>query len=54
MKGYRTYFGLIIALLGIVGLGDVITLDQLNQSIDLAIALSGIIYAAYGRFKAIK
>lgn len=51
MRGYRTYTGLVIALLGALGFGELITEEELTQLTDLSLTLGGIIMAAYGRYK---
>lgn len=52
MKGKKTYAGLLIALLGMLGLGDTISEEQAGQIINLTLNLGGILFAAYGRYKA--
>jgi len=52
--GYKTYIGLVISILGLFGLGDLITADQLGQVIDLVLQLVGTLIAIYGNFKAHK
>jgi len=51
-EGKKTYIGLIITLLGIVGLSDIISLEELTQGVELGISLVGIVIAVYGRIVA--
>lgn len=55
MTGYKTYTGLIMLLLGILGISDYITPDEveilvfnIGQIIDLSLQTSGIIVAVIG------
>lgn len=49
MKGYKTYTGLLITLLGILGIGQWFSADQTGQIADLILQLVGLVYATYGR-----
>lgn len=51
LKGYRTYLGLAIIVLGWLGLGDLVSETELSTGINSAIELFGIIMAIYGRVR---
>ncbi len=52
LKGYRTYIGLLITLLGVIGYGSLISEAEANQTINLVTELIGLGIAVYGRFQA--
>jgi len=52
MQGYKTYTGLLLAFLGILGWGDVISSDQVANFANAWSQLLGIILAVYGNYKA--
>jgi hypothetical protein len=53
MKGYRTYTGLIVSLLGIVGVAKYFgTTAELTNLINAIMEIMGLLFAAYGRYKA--
>lgn len=54
LNGYKTYIGIVVTVLGMVGAGYLITADQLGQLIDLVLKIAGIIIAVYGNYKAHK
>ncbi len=49
MNGFKTYTGLLITLLGILGLGKIFPSDQVAQIADLILQIGGLIFAWYGR-----
>lgn len=52
LNGYKTYTGLFITLLGVIGLSGIISVEELNRGIELTISLVGIFISAYGRYAA--
>lgn len=55
MKGKKTYTGLIVSGLGILGVAKYFgTPEELVKIVDLIIQICGLLYAAYGRYKATK
>jgi hypothetical protein len=52
LKGYKTYIGIGISLLGVLGFGDVISEGEAVEIVDLAMQLVGLVIAVYGRFAA--
>lgn len=52
LNGLKTYLGLGVALLGVLGFGGLISEDEAGRSYDLVIELVGIVFAVYGRFVA--
>ena len=52
LDGKKTYVGLAITLLGVLGLGNLISEGEANQAVDLVIQLVGLVVAVYGRVKA--
>ena len=52
LDGYRTYTGLVIALLGLVGVSKFFAEGELEVVISIVIQLAGLLFAAYGRYKA--
>ena len=52
MKGYKTYTGLVIALLGYLGVSQYFGAENSAQFADNIVQLAGLILAAYGRYKA--
>lgn len=54
INGYKTYTGLVIALIGILGLTDYISPDQIGAVVKATFEITGIIFAAYGRYVTIK
>lgn len=52
LDGYKTYVGLLIALLGVLGVGRLFTEGELEKVVDIVIQLVGIGIGAYGRYKA--
>lgn len=51
LNGYKTYIGLAITLLGILGLGDIISVEELTKGVELGIAIVGLVIAVIGRIK---
>lgn len=54
MKGYKTYTGIIVSFLGLIGVAKYFDNTELAQLIDLLLQLGGLIFAMYGRYKASK
>lgn len=54
MKGYKTYTGLIISALGLLGISSYFSETEVAQIADLIIQVIGLVYAWYGRYKATK
>lgn len=54
LNGYKTFIGLGITLLGIFGLGDIISTEEAQDAVNMAIQLVGIAIAVIGRIKARK
>lgn len=52
LNGYKTYLGLVVALLGVAGLGDIVSEQELSQVIDSIISIVGLAIATYGRYDA--
>jgi hypothetical protein len=48
--GYKTYTGLVIAVIGILNLTDYISPDQIEVIVKATFEIVGVIYATYGRF----
>jgi phosphoribosylanthranilate isomerase len=49
MEGKKTYIGLIVALLGVLGLSRYVNPDEVEQVISAVSTLVGISLAVYGR-----
>ena len=54
MTGYRTYASLVVIVLGLFGLGNIITEGDAAKLIDLVLQVAGLVGAAYFRYKATK
>ncbi len=54
LEGYKTFVGIGIALLGALGLGELISEDEAMVAVDLIAQLAGLAIAVYGRIKAKK
>ena len=52
MQGYKTWIGIIITIMGVFGLGYLVTGDQLAQVVDSALKIFGILMTIYGNYKA--
>lgn len=52
LEGKKTYIGLAVALIGVLGLTNYITPDETEQAMSLIFELAGILIAVYGRFVA--
>lgn len=52
LQGRKTYIGLAVALLGVLGFGSLISEEELGRSVDLVLELVGIAVGVYGRFVA--
>lgn len=53
MEGKKTYFGLLLTVLGIAGLGSLISGQELNVLADSVMKIAGIAIAVYGRINAL-
>jgi len=53
LQGYKTYIGLAITLLGVLGLGGIISSDELTEIVDGVLQIAGIAIAVYGRIVAL-
>jgi hypothetical protein len=53
-EGKKTFIGLIIALLGLFGLGDVFLAEEVSSFANNLLELFGIVMAWYGRLAATK
>ncbi len=54
ISGYKTFLGIAIAFLGVIGFGDIITEGEAVVLVDTATQLIGLLIAVYGRIKARK
>lgn len=52
MEGKKTYIGLAITVLGILGFGEIISEGELTAVVDAVLQLAGIALSVYGRFVA--
>ena len=52
MNGYKTYSGLAITLLAVLGATKYISPEEMEQVVELVVALVGIALAVYGRSQA--
>lgn len=52
LEGKKTWIGIIITVLGYLGLGQLISADQVGTLIDLGVQLVGIVVTVYGNYKA--
>lgn len=50
MEGKKTYAGLLVLLLGILGAGDLVSEAEIALAIDNGLQFAGFIVAVYGRF----
>lgn len=53
-EGYRTWAGLLLAILGVVGVFEKlgITQNEVSVILDAAMQLIGLVWASYGNYKA--
>ena len=51
MAGSRTYTGLVITFLGLIGVSNLFTEAETAQIADLILQVIGLAFAAYGRYK---
>ena len=49
VKGKKTYTGIIVTLVGVLGLSDFITAEETANTINQVLELVGIALAVYGR-----
>jgi len=54
LSGYKTYIGLGITFLGILGFGNLISEEEAGKAINIIVELVGLGVAVYGRIKAVK
>lgn len=52
MEGIKTFTGILIALLGALGLGEIISNDEAMVIVDSVAQFVGLAIAVYGRIKA--
>ena len=49
LEGKKTYIGIAIALLGVFGLGNIISEGEANELVSKIIEVVGLVLAVYGR-----
>ena len=49
MEGKKTYLGLVISALGLLGVSHYFTSGETAQVADLIVQIVGLVFAAYGR-----
>ena len=54
MKGYKTYTGLVITLLGLIGVSKWFSASETAQVADIILQAVGLLLALYGRMQANK
>jgi hypothetical protein len=54
MNGYKTYIGIILAFLSLIGYGDLINEEQIGNLVDIVTGFIGIALTVYGNYKAHK
>ena len=54
LEGKKTWIGIAITVLGMVGLGNLFTASQASELIDAGLKIVGIITTVYGNYKAHK
>jgi hypothetical protein len=54
MEGKKTYAGIIISVIGVLGVSHFVTPDEVSATYDSIIQLAGLALAVYGRYKANK
>ena len=54
LEGKKTWIGIAITVLGMVGLGNLFTASQASELIDAGLKIVGIITTGYGNYKAHK
>ena len=52
MQGYKTWIGILVTVLGLIGFGDIVSADQLADVIDAVLKIVGIAVTVYGNIKA--
>lgn len=52
MNNYKTYSGIVIALIGVFGLADVFPQIEVEKFVEFAVAIIGLGVAWYGRWHA--
>lgn len=51
LEGKKTYLGLIVAFLGIIGVAKYFGIGEAERVVNLIFELGGILFAVYGRYK---
>lgn len=51
LKGYKTYTGIAITFLGLLGAGSIISPEEFEKAVNLVMELIGLIIAVYGRMR---
>ena len=54
MKGYKTYTGLVIIFLGLIGANNIFLPEETANVADIIVQILGLAFAAYGRYEATK
>lgn len=54
LEGKKTFIGIIVIVLGMIGVGDMVTDQEIGVVIDVVAQIVGVIMAIYGRVKAKK
>ena len=52
LEGRKTYIGLVVALVGVLGVSDIISSEDVSAVLDKLFEVAGILLAAYGRWDA--
>ena len=54
LKGKKTYIGILMIIIGMIGCNGIINESELSVVIDSILKIVGIFVAVYGRYKAAK
>lgn len=54
LEGYKTWIGLAVTVLGMFGLGYLVTGAQLADVVDAVLKIAGVAIAVYGNYQAHK
>jgi hypothetical protein len=54
LDGYKTFIGIAVSFLGLMGFGDIISEGEATELINLSMQLVGLLMAVYGRLVAHK
>lgn len=52
MKGYKTWAGIALAILGALGWGDLVSAEQIASLINAVTEILGLVLTVYGNYKA--